>query len=946
MLLLVSSLSIHAAGPTGQPKTVGTADKLLSFSGGLAAVNVGGKWGFINTDGQVAIKFMFREVGSFDSSLAPACVDKNKWGYINKKGLFVINPRFDMARPFSNGLAPVKKGNLWGIIDTKGRLVHDYAYEDLKGFYYGLAPAKRIGKWGFIDRNGRFVLKRQWLEAGEFREGLAPVKDLENQWGFIDTKGKIYIESQFDEAREFSDKLAAVKVESKWGFINYKGRYRINPEYEEVKRFSEGYAAAKKNGKWGYIDRLGHDDIPFIYDEASDFSDYIALVSKDGLAYYIDDEGGKTLDISMKTGMTPAIAAPSTVITPFIAGNILKASTLDFEVYYVSAANSMDSVEHKNDAIYLIKIKGADLNQDQLFSKGLNGFRYEIDFTGKPDKYKVYAFPINGVKYSDDGYKSAALNPYDIAFYWIGPKPDGKCQVSVTQQVRDFNKGRDDIVAGPVVKILPSIGKANADLDYTISFKTTAGETYFNGVCAYPVDIRLTKNGLDVPDEVYDRLVFYSKEQTGVLNKDKIIGADPADENHLALMPAQWGNKVHPALPRYGISNEYLENSMKYRTYYVFATPAARKERLISVQLLDDSGEISVSNDFTLTAREPAEVKTVSNIDAPNSDMVRTLYLQGSPNPYLCDPSKGDFDFVFDKVSPGNYYLLPLLPEGLNERELSARFNFSTFKSGFYMRPVYSGGKVTGFNVSDRTASLHNTWGKDIFAFIFDIYGRYDRSPLFRDNQKKIVKRNDGRSEESLYLKWINYDCANIPDAGGNRLMIGLKNETGLPVIYKPWGKTDDSKYDYKKRIYSPTEIIVSPKRESFYATGDDQIFWKNTETCWEMEGYSLLSDEKRFHNKYLGKKTAAGAAGLIKMKSEKGFKNPDAQRPLGSDGKFLFCARGTDKYATHWLVRYNDWSAVYSGFGYYGGKKRENHVAGGDFNGTMHDTYFNQNTW
>jgi hypothetical protein len=234
-----------------------------------------------------------------------------------------------------------------------------------------------------------------------------------------------------------------------------------------------------------------------------------------------------------------------------------------------------------------------------------------------------------------------------------------------------------------------------------------------------------------------------------------------------------------------------------------------------------------------------------------------------------------------------------------------------------------------------------------MFTYVFDIYGRYDRSSLFKDNQKKIVKRNDGKSEESLYLKWISHDCANVPQADGNRFMMGLNNETPLPVIFKAWGKTDDSKYDYKKRNHPPTEIIAGPFKETFYATGEDQIFYKNTETLWEMEGYSLLSGEQRFHNKYLANKTAAGAGGLIRMKSERAYNNDNKQnRPFGTDGKFSFCARGTDKYAIYWMVRCNDWSRVYSGLGYYGGKKRDNYVVGGDFNGSMHDTWFNPNTW
>ncbi|HEY9162860.1 MAG TPA: WG repeat-containing protein [Desulfomonilia bacterium] len=309
ILLLVSSLSVHAAEPAGKPETVSTVEKLLSFAGGLAGVSSGGQWGFINTAGKVVIKFIFKEIGSFDTDLAPARVDKEKWGYINKKGLYVINPKYDGARPFRGGYAPVKKGNAWGMIDKKGRLVIDYSYQDLKGFNSGLAPAKRVGKWGFINKKNKFVLERLWLDAGEFQEGLAPVKNLENQWGFIDTNGELYIEAQFDEAGEFSEGLAPVRVESKWGFVDKKGRYKINPQYEDAKQFSEKLAAVKENGKWGYINPKGRDVITHQFDEAADFSDGFALVQKDGMAFYIDTEGVKTLDVTVKTATAAALEA-------------------------------------------------------------------------------------------------------------------------------------------------------------------------------------------------------------------------------------------------------------------------------------------------------------------------------------------------------------------------------------------------------------------------------------------------------------------------------------------------------------------------------------------------------------------------------------------------------------------------------------------------------------
>lgn len=273
--------------------------KLLEFADGLAGVCLNGYWGFIDTAGKVAIKFIYKEIRSFQGNYAPARVDK-RWGYIDKNGKYVINPKFDDARHFSEGLAPVKKGNLWGFIDSKGDMVMDYAYEDLKAFNGGLAPAKRVGKWGFINQKGKYVLSRQWLEAGEFAEDLAPVKNLENQWGYINRKGKYVIDPQFENAAEFQNGLAPVLEETQWGFINKKGKFQINPQYENARPFSEKLSAVKQGGKWGYIDTKGNETISFQFDEPGNFMESHALVVKDGEAYFINKKGEKALKVTAR----------------------------------------------------------------------------------------------------------------------------------------------------------------------------------------------------------------------------------------------------------------------------------------------------------------------------------------------------------------------------------------------------------------------------------------------------------------------------------------------------------------------------------------------------------------------------------------------------------------------------------------------------------------------
>ena len=82
---------------------------------GYAAVKRNGKWGFIDTDGTVAIDFRFDDALSFGQHLAAVKVDEF-WGYINLNGQIVIETVFLEAKSFSDGSAPVLTDRGWQFI--------------------------------------------------------------------------------------------------------------------------------------------------------------------------------------------------------------------------------------------------------------------------------------------------------------------------------------------------------------------------------------------------------------------------------------------------------------------------------------------------------------------------------------------------------------------------------------------------------------------------------------------------------------------------------------------------------------------------------------------------------------------------------------------------------------------------------------------------------------
>jgi hypothetical protein len=83
------------------------------FFRGLAGVRLsGGKWGFLNEKGRLAIEARFDDVRDFVGDLAPVRIDR-KSGYIDTSGRMVVEPRFQAAGEFHEGLARV---HLWSKV--------------------------------------------------------------------------------------------------------------------------------------------------------------------------------------------------------------------------------------------------------------------------------------------------------------------------------------------------------------------------------------------------------------------------------------------------------------------------------------------------------------------------------------------------------------------------------------------------------------------------------------------------------------------------------------------------------------------------------------------------------------------------------------------------------------------------------------------------------------
>ena len=280
---------------TGAPAFFRQFLNLSPFHGGLAAVEVDGKWGFIDKKGNDVIKAEYASVSDFSEGYAVVRYDVTGGGhyrssFVDSTGTVVANTRFNHARGFSEGLAVVEnsKGNRLVLNKRFVTNMGNLPYEEIKDFHEGLARVKVGDKYGFIDTTGQLVIAmRDDICGDRFSEGLCLVRQ-NGKYGYMDRLGRVVIPCRFTYATLFSCSRAVVSESAPdeasgmitgRGVIDHDGNYVVKEkEFDFIEPFSEDYAVVSLAGNYGFINVNGKVVIPMIYEGARSFHEGYAAV--------------------------------------------------------------------------------------------------------------------------------------------------------------------------------------------------------------------------------------------------------------------------------------------------------------------------------------------------------------------------------------------------------------------------------------------------------------------------------------------------------------------------------------------------------------------------------------------------------------------------------------------------------------------------------------------
>ena len=308
-------------------------DSAEAFHDGRAWVSDGRQFGCIDTQGNLTPVQKFDSVGPFGNGFAPfnqGSIQKfsahdneyyqtgGKWGFVNTAGAIAVPAQYDGVVGFSEGLAFLQNDEpgVGPWMDTRSRCV-DAAFKTLfeieLSVLYGFSEGRtvvhrRLEKFHWIDRNGREIGKPYDI-CWSFTEGLAgALINSGYRHVFVDLDGKEVLQAPENlngigafreglcwgltgQPRDFGNGRWYGANSGPVGFFDRSGKWAIKPAFESARDFHDGRAAVSLHGKWGFINTSGRIVVPLQWDKVRDFVGGVAVVEGDGRFEVIDTKG-------------------------------------------------------------------------------------------------------------------------------------------------------------------------------------------------------------------------------------------------------------------------------------------------------------------------------------------------------------------------------------------------------------------------------------------------------------------------------------------------------------------------------------------------------------------------------------------------------------------------------------------------------------------------------
>ncbi len=174
---------------------------------GLFPIKSDGKWGIMNTKGEMIINTQYNGVW-VDGDMF-IIKQKDFYGWCDKSGKIVILPVYRVAYPFGNSeyTGVRSEAGFWTFIDREGHPIPEARFYETKQFVgnkFGIACDNETHRWGLVDKTGKWIVEPNFEDIIYFGSDSYLVAEVNRgSCGIIDIRGKIIANPNYESLSDY-----------------------------------------------------------------------------------------------------------------------------------------------------------------------------------------------------------------------------------------------------------------------------------------------------------------------------------------------------------------------------------------------------------------------------------------------------------------------------------------------------------------------------------------------------------------------------------------------------------------------------------------------------------------------------------------------------------------------------------------------------------------------
>jgi tetratricopeptide (TPR) repeat protein len=271
-----------------------TYDCIGDFKNGFARISIGGKNGFINTNGEIVIQptlVSVQEVPNRGYLISKEIDGHNYYAFADTLLQITIPFTYDDISIIPDGFI-TRRNNVKQLLDGGGKSINSFNYSSFylanegKNLNNSLFIAESKSKFGVTDYKGRLILPMIYKNIVSDSSGkYYIVTTADNKMSLIDSSKNILIQPGQNIISYLSNGVYVIRNENsnpdnlqvRLFSVRLKKYLNQKPYQDVSSNFSEGLLAVLMNEKVGYINENGDLIIEPIYEKSSLDYSYIGM---------------------------------------------------------------------------------------------------------------------------------------------------------------------------------------------------------------------------------------------------------------------------------------------------------------------------------------------------------------------------------------------------------------------------------------------------------------------------------------------------------------------------------------------------------------------------------------------------------------------------------------------------------------------------------------------